>query len=434
MWQTWLWPLTSGLRLFIKANENSAAHFNKKLPPMNVLIVDHKPAQHRALEHRLNAMGVQDVVHAGNATQALQLLEDTNCPFDLIIADLAMGSMDGIGLMRALASCPCRAPLAVVGNLDTSVERAIHSLATALDYPLAGFIGNPLHNTGLGHIFENIAAPRKHLECAHNAVARPAEYTLESILNGLELGQLQVVFQPIVASRSLLLSSIEALPVWNHPQHVLVQASDFVPVLERAGEAHRLTEMVVRKTVQALRRLGDHGIETRANINLSLADLQHNDLLATVKSVATQCRIPARRIGFEITETSGIREQSTTLEMLSRLRLQGFGLSLDHFGSGHSSLQSLDRLPVNEIKIDASYVADINNNSLHRKLVKSMIDLGRHVGATVVATGVENDQQCQYLTQLGCPLLQGNFIDEPMSTERLILSYGSIASEISKAG
>jgi diguanylate cyclase len=102
-------------------------------------------------------------------------------------------------------------------------------------------------------------------------------------------------------------------------------------------------------------------------------------------------------------------------------------LSLDNFGSGQSSLQSLDCLPANEIKIDSAYIADINSNSMHRKLVKSMIDLGRHVGASVVATGIESDQQCQYLTQLGCQLLQGSFVDEPMTADQLILSYSSIA-------
>ena len=396
---------------------------------MNVLIVDHQPTQRLALEHRLTTMGVEDVVHASNVMQALQFLGDTSSQFDLIIANLAMAPMDGIGLMRALAASdsPSRTPLAVIGNLDNTVERAIHSLATALDYPLAGFIGNPLHNTGLAHIFENISARHQRPESKSNSVGKPNAYTLQEILEGLERGEFEILLQPIVASRSLILSGVEALPHWHHPEHGLVNAAAFVPVLEQAGEIHRLTDMVVRKTVHALRRLGDHGIETRASINLSLTDLQHYDLLTAVGAVAAKCRIPTRRICFQITETTGICQQSSTLEALSRLRLQGFGLSLNNFGSGQSSLQSLDCLPVNEIKIDSAYIADINSNSMHRKLVKSMIDLGRHVGATVVATGIESDQQCQYLTQLGCQLLQGNFLDQPMTADQLILSYGCIA-------
>jgi EAL domain-containing protein (putative c-di-GMP-specific phosphodiesterase class I) len=121
------------------------------------------------------------------------------------------------------------------------------------------------------------------------------------------------------------------------------------------------------------------------------------------------------------------------LETFAGLRLHGFGLILNQFGSGESSLASLDTLPLTAIKIDPRYTADIISNSMHRKLLKSMLDLGRQLDVKVVATGVEGRYQRQYLSGIGFQLLQGDFIGKPVSVKEIVRRHGRVSSEICQA-
>jgi EAL domain-containing protein (putative c-di-GMP-specific phosphodiesterase class I) len=395
-----------------------------------------------ALERRLLAMGVKDVVHAGGTEEALQYLRAPRQPLELIIANLLIPPADCISLLRALASGDHSnpVPLAVAGELDPVAVQAIESLAGALECPLAGFIGNPLHDTGLAHIFENILL-RQQPQSKMRLVAETQKLSADSVLKEIELGQVQVLFQPIVAPRSLTLAGLEAMPYWRHPELGLIEPATLLPLLEQSGGLQRLTDEVMGQTARALRTLSDHGIETCASIRLPLTvlmpaqqqPLQQHKLCTSFAKAAAQYKLPHRRISFEITEQAGLFEQQTILETLSELRLMGFGLSLDCFGSGESSLRSLATLPVDTIKIDPRYTADLNTNSMHRKLLKSMLDLGRQVDVKVVATGIESRYQHQYLCGIGFQLLQGNFISKPLPVEEIARSYGPDAADISQA-
>ncbi len=404
---------------------------------MNILVVDHISSHRTALEQRLLAMGVKDVVHAGSTEEALQYLRAPRQQLELIIANLLVPPTDCISLLRALANRDhCNpVPLAVAGELDPVAVQAIQSLAGALECPLAGFIGNPLHDTGLAHIFENILLRQP--QSKMRLVARAHEFSADSILKGIELGQFQVLFQPIVASRSLSLAGLEAMPHWRHPELGLIEPATLLPLLEQSGGLQRLIDEVMGQTARALRTLTDHGLETCASIRLPLPallpTLQQRDFCTSFEKVAVQHNLPQRRISFAITEQAGLFGQRTILETLSELRLMGFGLMLDRFGSGESSLKSLATLPVDTIKIDPCYTADINTNSMHRKLLKSMLDLGRQLDVKVVATGIESRYQHHYLCGVGFQLLQGNFISKPLPVEEIVRSYGSDAVDISQA-
>lgn len=401
---------------------------------MKILLVDNAPVQRATLEQRLRAMGIEEVLHAGCSGSAMEWVAKDQHGIDLIIANIQLEPVDGIGLMRQLATSPAtgRPALALVGDLDKTAERAIHSLARALNYPLAGSIGNPLHSSGLAHIFENLAASRPAdlagtLSPPLDNPALPA-FGIDDILRGLNDDQFEPAFQPKINASSKNLYGVEALARWRHPEFGTIDPRYFIPALEQHGEIHRLTDVMVDKTIAALARFIEHGIETCASINLSPTGLEQYALVERLCELTRRHGIKNHCVTLELTETATIRDTATTLETLSRLRMHGFGLALGNFGAGHSSLQNLDILPASEIKIDPTYVADIQRNSIHRKMLKSFVDLGRHVGANVVAEGVETRPQSQYLSQIGCTALQGYFIAAPMSAEQLMLSYGSVAA------
>ena len=405
---------------------------------MNILIVDHLPLHRTALEQRLLAMGVKDVTHASSCEEAAQYLQAPCQQLELIIVNLAIPPADCIGLLRVLSGpdhSPA-VPVAVAGELEPAAVQAIQSLASLLECPLAGFIGNPLHDTGLAHIFENILVRQQSHSKIH-LVARGQTFTADSVIAGIEQGQLKVFFQPIMTARGPTLAGLEATPRWHHPEWGLVEPASFVPLLEEANALHRLTDEVMRQTAQALQELSSHGIETCASIRLPLApDVAQSHqahLPAEFAKVAAQHNVPSRRISFEITEQAGMLGKRDMLETFAGLRLHGFGLILNHFGSGESSLASLDTLPLTAIKIDPRYTADIISNSMHRKLLKSMLDLGRQLDVKVVATGVEGRYQRQYLSGIGFQLLQGSFIGKPVSVKEIVRRHGRVSSEICQA-
>jgi EAL domain-containing protein (putative c-di-GMP-specific phosphodiesterase class I) len=237
--------------------------------------------------------------------------------------------------------------------------------------------------------------------------------------------QFAAFFQPVVTARTRRLAGVEVFARWHHPLHGIVQPLAFVPVLERAGLIHLLTERITAQTAMAQAQLRDLGIDITAVINLPLASLQDYDVVHKSCEIVDQYAVPAHSISFQIIEDAGICQRNQTLETLARLRLHGFGLVLDGFGTGQSSLQVLDSLPASTLNIDAAYIGDIHANSMHRQLVKSIVDIGRHINAAVVAKGVESARQCHYLAHIGCNLVQGNHIDSPMPLQLLLERYRS---------
>lgn len=392
---------------------------------IKVLLVDDEPTQRLILEQRLKAMGVNQIIQAADGTSALVRYHEANGNVDLVITDLVMEPMDGLGLMRSLATEPPekRPPVAVVSAMDETVERATTSLAKALSYPFMGFIIKPLRAEGLVKILENLDRYRPGPGQHTSDLAKDLEFSIEEVEQGLAKDQFEPYFQPKVDAKSFELVSTEALARWKHPAHGLVSPDCYISLLEREGKIHYLTETIARKSIETVSEFFNHHINTSVSINLSLAQLEQYDIVSRLKQLAAQYRVPHENIYIEVTETAHIRDVATTLETLSRLRLLGFGLSLDDFGTGYSSIQNLDILPINELKIDQSFIADITTNVIHRELVESMISLGKNLGVTVVAEGVETEMQCQLLARMGCDQLQGFFISKALTANDFIASF-----------
>ena len=407
---------------------------SKDRAQIRVLLVDDEPTQRLVLEQRLKALGVEQIFHANDGGSAMAVCEqqcDRDAGIDLIITDLAMEPIDGLGLIRGLAdrNCCVRPALAIASAMDETVERATSSLATALRYPFMGFIVKPIDGESLQAVLNNFEAylhNRREPDDRERLTA--IRFEIDEIEAGLAADQFVPYFQPTIKVSDASLYGVEALARWQHPRYGIIEPDRYVPILEETGKIHYLTDAVARQSIEHLAQFRRCGIHASVSINLSLSQLQHYDIVSRLRQLCRANGVPHHRVMIEVTETAHIRDVASTLETLCRLRLQGFGLSLDDFGTGYSSIQNLDILPINEIKIDKSFVCDIRGNAIHHQLVESVIALGRNLGVQVVAEGVETEEHYQLLVQLGCDVIQGYHVGRPVTAETLIEQYGYDAS------
>ncbi|MGS0753701.1 putative bifunctional diguanylate cyclase/phosphodiesterase [Roseateles sp. GG27B] len=220
--------------------------------------------------------------------------------------------------------------------------------------------------------------------------------------------------QPKVDLKTGQIISAEALVRWQHPQRGLVPPMLFIPFAEQSGFIRELTRWVIAESVRAWARLQAQGLALRISVNLSTRDLMDSELANKIAQVLTAHGAHTGSLCLEITESAIMDDPARALDTLNQLHGMGFKLSIDDFGTGYSSLAYLKGLPVDELKIDKSFVMAMETDIGDAKIVRSTIELAHNMGLTVVAEGVETAKAWKLLAELGCDEGQGYFIAKPM--------------------
>src|SRR5688572_15427027 len=226
-------------------------------------------------------------------------------------------------------------------------------------------------------------------------------------------------YQPKITLNGERIEGLEALLRWQHPTQGLIPPGDFIPVAEGTGIILRLTERVLNLALAQQRHWLDDGRAVPVAVNLSTRCLLDSGLPDLVARLLTEHRVPARLLRLEVTESAVMGDAARCMEVLERLHDQGVHLSIDDFGTGYSSMAYLRRLPVDELKIDRSFVLGMCTSQQDAVLVRTAIDLGHNLGLTVVAEGVEGEEHVDALRALGCDIAQGFHYARPMPADRL---------------
>lgn len=237
---------------------------------------------------------------------------------------------------------------------------------------------------------------------------------------GLARGELSLVYQPQLEVSSGRVVAVEALVRWQCPELGPVGPAEFIPVAEESGLILDLGIFVLRETCRQLaawRRLGDPTVMVA--VNVSSRQLHDPDFASSVEALLREERTDPSLLEFEITESALLVDDSAVLDTLARLRALGIRLALDDFGTGYSSLSHVVRLPIDAIKIDRSFVAALGSASRGAAIVAGVVALGRQLGLRVIAEGVESSEQSTTLEALGCDVLQGYHVAEPLPAEAL---------------
>jgi diguanylate cyclase (GGDEF)-like protein len=235
----------------------------------------------------------------------------------------------------------------------------------------------------------------------------------------IEDGELEVYFQPKVAIGHRELVGVECLARWKHPMHGWVSPEDFLPVAEHTGQLGRLTDLVLREGLTRCRQWADEGHPLTVAVNLSPRTLVDPSFVGYLEALIASYGVPPGQLTLEMTEDGMLPGTDRTLPTLRRLRDLGVRLSVDDFGTGYSSLSYLRRLPVQEVKIDRSFVQGMATDAGDYAIVRAVVDLSRHFGLEVVAEGVESELALSQLEEMGCDIGQGFYFSRPLSYERL---------------
>jgi diguanylate cyclase (GGDEF)-like protein/PAS domain S-box-containing protein len=231
--------------------------------------------------------------------------------------------------------------------------------------------------------------------------------------------ELVVHYQPIVDPRTNATVKVEALLRWEHPQHGLIPPADFLPLAETTGLIKPLTRYVLAEAALHCVRLEEAGHPLDVSVNLSTRNLSEPDLVEDVRRILATSGVEPSRITLEITESAIMCDPEGTGHVLERLGAHGVKIALDDFGAGYTSLSQLAHLPIHELKIDRSFIADLLTDANGRAIVSSIVDLSHDLELEVVAEGVETADVLADLAELGCDRVQGYFFSRPLPADQL---------------
>jgi diguanylate cyclase (GGDEF)-like protein len=249
-----------------------------------------------------------------------------------------------------------------------------------------------------------------------------SDLSLKSELReAIHSNQLSLFYQPQIDHRSRRVVGLEALVRWNHPQRGFLGPDSFIPLAEEAGLIGPLTLWVLKTALKQLATLRRQGHALTMAVNLSARNLHDMELPASILALLAESGVPPEYLTLEITESAVMANPSDGLTILTELDRMGVMLAIDDFGTGYSSLAYLKRLPVDELKIDKSFVMDMEENENDAVIVRSTIDLAHNLGLKVTAEGVETQGAWDILEILGCDCSQGYFMGRPMNAEKLEL-------------
>ena len=236
---------------------------------------------------------------------------------------------------------------------------------------------------------------------------------LSELRRGIAEGQLVLHFQPKVALDSGQVVGVEALVRWQHPSRGLLPPAEFLPMAEQTGMIRLLSDAVLELALRQVRAWLDEGHSIQVAVNVSARSLHDLDLPDRVRESLDAHDVPGSLLRLELTESALMADPAKALKILQRLHADGVALSIDDFGTGYSSMSYLKRLPVDELKIDRSFVAGMATSVEDAVLVRSAVELGHNLGLAVVAEGVETaETRCQ-LAELGCDVAQGYHFARP---------------------
>ncbi|WP_095124478.1 EAL domain-containing protein [Pseudomonas sp. Irchel s3a12] len=381
------------------------------MKPCSILIVEDHPFQHLYLQNLFSELGDFDLACARDGEEALDCLKQRD--FDLVLTDLLMPGMDGVQFIQGLAAQRSRPALAIMSAASRRMLMGASLVASNLQVKVIGLISKPVNAAALRCLIDQLQALRQSVPAAsHPGIDR------QSICNALDNGELQAWFQPKKALNNGRIVAAEALVRWNHPEHGTLLPGVFLPALIAFGLEEPLLWCVLKQAIAAQATWREQGYDIPVSVNLPTHLLNSHDLPDRILAfVLAHQGLPAR-ICFELMECSVPDDISNFYAGACRLRIKGFGLSQDDFGKGYSSYMNLVSAPFTELKIDRALVQGCNANAELAQALTSIVSLGRQLGLTVVAEGVETAQELALLRKIDCTQVQGFLISHAVSADQ----------------
>ncbi len=350
----------------------------------------------------------------------------------LILIDLTLGGYQGLDALRMLAAECCIVPVILTGAAEAGVLHSASRFGMTLDLSMAGVIAKPIELGQLrralaahvlGKTDEDTSVIGRMLRESREGAAADAVGTRPEddarLLAAFDAGELRVHYQPQVALATGAVVGVEALVRWQHPTRGLVSPNSFLPLAERLGLIRPLTMFVLKSALEEVRGWAGAGQPVTVAVNISGSLLNDTALPEEIERLCEAMSVSPEKLTLEISESSTIGHVQEIADALTRLRVKGYRLALDNFGTGFSSLVELRSLPFSQLKIDKTFIGESTTRPAARAVVDAVIEFGHKIGFQIAAEGVETREALVLLKEAGCDLAQGFLISRPVDAVAL---------------
>jgi EAL domain-containing protein (putative c-di-GMP-specific phosphodiesterase class I)/DNA-binding NarL/FixJ family response regulator len=385
-----------------------------------IVLLDDDPFMLKLLTQMLARLGYTRVVACGSGQKALQHVSRNHEVVDLILLDINMPGMDGIEFIRQLVECRYGGSVILVSAENSRILESVEKLIEAHQLIALGWLQKPVNPDELARLLSALKP-----NDGHRGLTRAGQsYSAEQFRAAISHGELVNHYQPKVALATGEVVGMESLVRWQHPVDGLIFPDQFLGLAEEQGLLTEVTRVVLGNSMEQAKawRLAGHHLPIA--VNVSMDDLAALDFPDIAEALAASVGVDPRSLTLELTEGQVMGQLSTILDVLTRLSLKRFRLSIDDFGTGHSSLAQLRDLPFNELKVDRGFVHGASTDETRAAICGASLRMAHQLQMQVVGEGIEDQDDWNFLFQLGCDVGQGYFIARPMPAADVVAWIG----------
>jgi EAL domain-containing protein (putative c-di-GMP-specific phosphodiesterase class I) len=360
------------------------------------------------LVNLLRLMGAKAVYSADDGQAALQVLRDPDRKVDIVVSDLSMPGMDGMEFIRHLSEIGDRVSIILASSLDRDLLVSIAHMANAYKVKLLGVIGKPPTASKLAPMIELYR-----LGAAHSDQGEAA-FALAEIVDAWTHNEFEPWFEPKINLRTGSVHGMHADPRWRHPVKGLLKPQDFMPSLQARGLNDDFVWLMLQKCAAQCQEWRSRGLELVVSVNLAFDSFTDVNLASRVRHTVASEGLEPRYIVLSFNEAALKTDVAKTLENLARLRVDGFGLAIDDFGSGPMAVDQLSLVAFTEMKISSAFVSGSRTSESVRAGLAVSLETAQMLKLKAVADGIQSKEEWQLLHEWQCDLGQGPFIAAPL--------------------
>jgi EAL domain-containing protein (putative c-di-GMP-specific phosphodiesterase class I)/ActR/RegA family two-component response regulator len=386
---------------------------------MSILLIDDDPFYSQLAVEVLNNLGFDEVAVANDGSSGLNCLTKTDLRYDVVICDLNMPEMNGVEFIRHASQTGFDGGIILLSGENKRMLETAYGVAKTHDANILGAMAKPINPDELREAMGRLQ-PNGQSKRSFVPQAPITETQLRDGIEGSQDDEVKLVFQPKIEVATGRIVGVETLARWWNKDRGILGPGAFIPLAEEKQLIDDLTNTIYKKAVQQAAHWQSEDIELRTAINFSVNSFSKQEFCDFLVSTVQKESIDPSRLLLEITETQAMSIAVDCLESIIGMRLNRFGLSIDDFGTGNSSLAQLKNIPFTELKVDRAFVNGAAQNDSALAILEASISLARKLEMVVVAEGVETREDWDLVEQLGVDYVQGFYCAKPMTNEDLM--------------
>jgi EAL domain-containing protein (putative c-di-GMP-specific phosphodiesterase class I)/ActR/RegA family two-component response regulator len=356
-----------------------------------------------------------EVGSATNGREALLALREKSV--SLLVVDLEMPVMDGVELLGFVTAEKLAKSTIVLSSQDNALISAVGTMAEAQGIKVLGTLKKPITEDVLVAALEHFDEIKKEEEKQNQFLPN---VDAADLLKGIKQKQFLCHFQPKITTHGILVKGVESLARWDHPELGIIPPSIFIDLAEEAGHINTLTYHLFEIALRNKQIWKQRGLNFGLAFNLSPISLSDPHVVTEVQNLANKFNVNAREITLEVTENALMGDLGLALQALARLRLLGFNLAIDDYGTGFANAEQLSLIPATELKIDRSMVDGAAHKPQLAKILESTVRLAKDLEMATVAEGVEKYEDYRLLAEMNVDMIQGYFFSRPLNPDTLV--------------